>query len=130
MTTVDRDEDAELERSIAEADAERTQQRVTAARNVKALAKQRDQLAEQLNDIDQQLHRAVTSAREVFDLKELALHTKRRLPELAEWAEGGDGKSAGRAKSAGRSKSTRQDRRAPIGRADQPLVSPPSATPE
>jgi hypothetical protein len=92
------DED-EMMRSIDEVDAERTRVRKAVAKQVRDLGDQYDQLVEQVNDVVHQLRTAVASARKHFDgLEELAIHTKRSLPDLTAWAEGSDAKVARRTK--------------------------------
>jgi hypothetical protein len=89
----------EMMRSIDEVDAERTRTRKAVAKQVHDLGVQYDELVEQVNDVVQQLRTAVASARKHFDgLEELALHTKRSLPDLTAWAEGNDAKATRRTK--------------------------------
>ncbi len=96
-------DEGEMMRSIDEVDAERTRERKAAAKQVLDLGAQHDKLMEQVNDVAQQLRQAVTSARKLFDgLEELAVHTKRTLPELTGWAEGHDSKATGRNKPSNR----------------------------
>jgi phage host-nuclease inhibitor protein Gam len=122
-------EEDEMVRSITEVNAERTRVQIAAANKVRALSTQYDDLVGQVNDIVQQLRQAVIEARKVFELDELAVHTKRSLPELTGWAEAGEKKSAGRTKPGNRTaKGPRPDRRTPPDRAGRTSVpqSPPS----
>ncbi len=93
------DED-EMNSSIEAANAQRTRAQKAAAKQVRDLAIQHDQLVQQITDLARQLRKAVVSAKGVMELEELATHLKRSVAEVTGWAEGGDGKSARRSKSA------------------------------
>lgn len=124
MSTADEDE---MNRSIAEVNDRRTQAQQAAAKPVRALVIQHDQLVEQLNDVTRQLRKAVVSARGVMELEELATHLKRSVAEVTGWAEGGDGKSARRSRSANpTSKTASQAPRANSARATPPPAPQPS----
>jgi hypothetical protein len=112
-------------RSIDEVDAERTRARKEAARHVRDLGVQYDKLAEQVNDVVRQLGQAVTSARKVFELEELAAHTKRSQAELTAWAEGNGGKAGRRTKPSNRAaKSPVEGRRTASQSSGQPAPLP------
>lgn len=122
MTTMGKEE---RKRSIEKSGAELTQLRVAASDEVCDLADQYNKLVGQVNDTLQQLRRAVTSAREVFDLKELAFHTGLKLSDLTGWAEGAEGKTS-RSKSSSRpAKERRHDRRAASEQPGQPSAPRP-----
>jgi hypothetical protein len=95
MVTADEDE---MNRSIEAVNAHRTRAQQAAAKTVRDLAIQHDELVQQTTDVARQLRKAVVSARGVMELEELATHLKRSVAEVTAWADGVDGKSTRRSK--------------------------------
>lgn len=98
----------EMMRSIDEVDAERTRIRKTVAKQIRDLGIQYDELTAQVNEVLQQLRTAITTGRKHFDgLDELAVHTKRDLPELTAWSESNETKAT---------RQTKRSKPAPAGK--------------
>jgi hypothetical protein len=77
----------EIERRIAENDADRTARRSAAAKQVGELAQRRADLAEQLDDIERELGDVLAAASDVLDITELARFTDVPATDLTRWLE-------------------------------------------
>jgi hypothetical protein len=77
----------EIERRIAENDADRTARRSAAATQIGELAQRRAVLAEQLDDIERELGDVLTAASDVLDITELARFTDVPAADLTRWLE-------------------------------------------
>jgi hypothetical protein len=77
----------EIERRIAEIDADRTARRSAAAKQVGELAQRRAALAEQLDDLERELGDVLAAASDVLDITELARFTDVPAADLTRWLE-------------------------------------------
>ena len=77
----------EIERRIAEIDADRTARRSAAAKQIGELAQRRAALAEQLDDLERELGDVLAAASDVLDITELARFTDVPAADLTRWLE-------------------------------------------
>jgi hypothetical protein len=77
----------EIERRIAEIDADRTARRSAAAKQVGELAQRRADLAEQLDEIERELGDVLVVASDVLDITELSRFTDVPVADLTRWLE-------------------------------------------
>jgi len=80
MTTLD-----EISQRIREDDDVRSARRIAAARQVADLARRREEIAEQLRTIDEQLGTVLTEAQDVMSVIELSRFTDIPRADLEQW---------------------------------------------
>jgi len=99
----------EIERRIKEVDSARSARRTVAAKRVGELARQRNVVAEQLNELERELGDALAESRDVIGIDELARFTDVPSADLARWLERQKASRAKRRRPATRVGATRKD---------------------